>query len=158
MGGVVKDIRMVYVAIGCFFSFLMASCVTNEGDIGPLYGQWSLTSMTVDSEASDIDVRLYFWKFQNDIIQIQKDTGFNRTSYSIGTWERTGDTLYLNFTHSAAPEGSENWATYNPPPELGIPGRVITPLQIEKLSGKDMSLQYTDSDGKIYRYSFRKLI
>lgn len=157
MKDVKRDIRKCHISIICFVISLV-SCVTNDGDIGLLYGQWTLTGLTIDSESTEIDVKLYFWRFQSDIIKIQRYEGNNHSSSSVGTWERSENDLYLNFTHSAATEGSGNWDFYNPPPELGIPGREISLLNIERLTNKDMVLRYDGPDGKIYRYTFKKLI
>ena len=157
MKDVKRDIRKCCISIICFV-ILLVSCVTNDGDIGHLYGQWALTGLTIDSESAEIDVMLYFWRFQSDIIKIQRYEGNNHSSSYLGTWERSENDLYLNFTHSAAPEGSENWDFYNPPPELGIPGREISLMNIERLTNKDMVLRYDGSDGKTYRYTFKKLI
>lgn len=157
MKEVKEDIRKCLICIvGILLSF--ASCVTNEGDIGFFYGQWSLTDMSIDSHKADVEVELYFWKFQNNIIQIQTLTDLNQTNYSIGTWEEKDGVLFLNFTHHDVMTGSENWARFNPPADLGIPGRVISPLEIEKLTSKDMVLRFDRNDGKIYRYTFKKLI
>lgn len=158
MKSIERDIRKLTTVIVVCVVLMLASCVTNDGDIGSLYGQWALTEMTVDSEKADIDVKLYFWKFQSNIIQIQKDMGFDYTCYSIGTWERLDDELLLNFTHSEGPEGSGEWPKFNPPPELGIPGRVISPLEIETLNNRDMVLRYVNTDGQEYHYTFRKLL
>lgn len=153
-----RDIRKCNIGIIGFVMLILASCVTNDGDIGPLYGQWALTDMTIDSESAEIDVNLYFWRFQNDIIKIQRYEGNNHSSSCVGTWKRSDDDLYLNFTHMAAQEGSENWDFYNPPPELGIPGREISLMKIERLTNKDMILMFAGTDGKTYRYTFKKLI
>lgn len=136
---------------------LLSSC-TNHGDIGFLYGQWSMKAMTIDGEDADVDVKAYFWKFQNNIIEIQKILEFHNGMYCVGTWEESDNVLLLNFDHKELYEGEDNWVRYTPPSELGIPGRTISPLQIERLTGSDLVLRFDRSDGKVYRYTFKKLI
>lgn len=152
--GIVNRICMAWAAL----ALLISSCWTNHGDIGYFYGQWALTSMTINSEDADIDVRNYFWKFENNIIEIQKTFEMHDYITVLGTWEEKDDVLWLNFTHEEGIEGGQFLDRYNPPPELGIPGREISPLDIEKLTGKDMVLRFTDASGRVYRYTFRKLL
>ncbi len=137
---------------------LFSSCMTNHGDIGYFYGQWSLMSMTVDSEEAGIDVRSYFWRFQNNIIEMQKVLEAHDYVTMLGSWEEKDNVLYLNFTYGEGENADENLERYNPPSELGIPGREISGLDIEKLTAKDMVLRYVNSQGRTYRYTFKKLL
>ena len=151
------DIRhtmlLVMGALAVFFS----SC-TNHGDIGYFYGQWSLKSLTVDGEDSGVDVDVYFWKFQNNIIEIQRFFEFHDFYYYLGTWREEENELFLNFDHKEIIDGEENYVRYTPPAELGIPGRTTSIMHIEKLTSSDMVLRFERSDGKVYRYTFKKLI
>ncbi len=151
---IINRIGLVMVTLSLFLS----SCLTNHGDIGYFYGQWALTSMTIDSEDAGIDVNDYFWKFQNNILEIQKLLEMHDFLISRGTWEEKDNVLWLNFTHSEGEDGDKYLDRYNPPVELGIPGREISPLEIEKLTAKDMVLRYVDSEGKVYLYTFKKLL
>lgn len=151
---IMNRICLVIVALSLFLS----SCLTNHGDIGYFYGQWALTSMTIDSEAADIDVSDYFLKFQNNIIEIQKMLEMHDYIITRGTWEEKDDVLWLNFTHSEGEDGDKYLDRYDPPVELGIPGREISPFEIEKLTTKDMVLRFVNAEGKVYRYVFKKLL
>lgn len=136
----------------------LSSCHANHGDIGYFYGQWSLRSLTIDDEEADFDVKVFFWKFQNDIIEIQKFFEFHDYYICLGTWEEADNVLMLNFDHKEMIDGEENWVRYTPPSELGLPARSVSSLQIEKLTGSDMVLRFDRPDGKVYRYTFKKLI
>lgn len=136
---------------------LLSGC-TNHGDIGYFYGQWSLRSLTVDGEDSGVDVDAYFWKFQNNIIEIQNFFEFHDFYIYFGTWEEADNVLFLNFDHKEIIDGEENSVRYTPPAELGIPGHTTSAMHIEKLTASVMVLRFERTDGKVYRYTFKKLL
>lgn len=148
--------RILYVLLPLLLLF--SSCRSNHGDIGYFFGQWSLKSMTVDGEEADVDVKAYFWKFQNNIIEIQKILEFHDGTYCLGTWEEADNILSLDFDHKEIIDGEENWVRYTPPSELGIPARTTSAMYIEKLTDSDMELRFERADGKVYRYTFKKLL
>lgn len=151
-------LRNIVLLLTVAISLILYSCDPNHGDIGYFYGQWSLRALSVDGEDEDIDVKLYFWKFQNDIIEIQKFLDFLDCNICLGTWREEENELFLNFDHKEIIDGEENYVRYTPPAELGIPGRTTSIMHIEKLTSSDMVLRFERSDGKVYRYTFKKLI
>lgn len=151
------NIRHSLLLVMCTLAVLLSAC-TNHGDIGYFYGQWSLKSLTVDGEDSGVDVDAYFWKFQNNIIEIQKFFEFHDFFTSLGTWEESDNMLLLDFDHKEIIDGEENSVRYTPPSELGIPGHTTSALHIEALTASDMVLRFDRADGKVYRYTFKKLI
>ncbi|MDE6691766.1 MAG: hypothetical protein K2K05_00080, partial [Muribaculaceae bacterium] len=78
--------------------------------------------------------------------------------YCLGTWDEVDNILLLDFDHKEIIDGEENYVRYTPPAELGIPGRTISIMHIEKLTASDMVLRFERPDGKVYRYTFKKLI
>lgn len=151
------NIRHILLSVMGAVAMLLSAC-TNHGDIGYFYGQWSLKSLSIDGEDSGVDVDAYFWKFQNNIIEIQKFFEFHDYYYYLGTWEEADNILLLDFDHKEIIDGEENWVRYTPPSELGIPGRTTSAMLIEQLTASHMVLRFERTDGKVYRYSFKKLL
>lgn len=135
---------------------MLASCVTNNGDIGPLYGQWILKQLTVDGTPDDIDCSDFAFSFQNNIVFITHQLGHQVYSETYGTWSVDGDKLTLNFTHTA--DGySPNEVTFTPPYQLHILGQKITVMDMITLTDKQLVFGYTDSEGTTYKYTLKKL-
>lgn len=136
------------------FALLAVMGCTNNGDIGPLYGQWTLQTFTADGESkADVACHDYSFKFQNNIVEICKQLGHNNAYICYGTWTLSGDELTLNFTHSSSASTSE----YTPPAELGLPAQAITAAHVSELSSGKLKFEFTAPDGIKYALSLKKL-
>lgn len=136
------------------FSALILCCAgcTNNGDIGPLYGQWQLQSLLIDGEpAPGIAASDFSFKFQNDIVEICRQLGGGDASSCYGTWQRSADTLVLNFTHTSAADTT----AYTPPQGLGL-GRTVAVTHIEVLTSTRLVLSYP-APSATYTYTLKKL-
>lgn len=137
-------------------SVILGSCTHNNGDIGPWFGEWKLTTITVDGTPDAGYDGNIFWAFQTTVIEMlsadNETTGDYRQRW--GTWAQDGTTLTLNFTHSDNdnPAGSDK---YIPFPETGLPAGV-SKLDIVSLSSSEIKLNYTADDGKTYGYLLKK--
>ena len=129
-------------------AILLAAC-TNNGEIGDFYGEWAIDQITVDNTPDrDIPVEDYYWKFQNNIIQITKKLPYNDFLEFTATWRNADGKLYLNLTHNK---------TATVPAEILLPAGKEVALDILSISSSSMHLQYTDSLSRTIGYRLRKL-
>ena len=117
---------------------ILGGCTHNDGDIGELFGWWTLDRMTadgVDQNLLDEHVLLYTFTFQTSIVQLQQTLDHADFYRVKGTWERDDDMLLLNFGHTDTAGGY-----YTPPAPLHLI-RGITPLSILTLTHNTMHLR-----------------
>lgn len=132
---------------------LLFGCTQNDGHIGPIFGSWSLTGMTEDGVAADMQYETVF-SFQNEIVKIVR---LDNPPYSIitryGNFTIEGDDLTMKFQLGPTPSDIH---MYMAPEWLHFPqdGEPI-PFKVVKLKGSDMELSMSTS-GKTYGYTFRK--
>ncbi|MDE6078923.1 MAG: lipocalin-like domain-containing protein [Duncaniella sp.] len=147
--------RTLSLMLACIISLLLGTgCTHNDGDIGDLFGWWTLDSLTADgtpTPLTDDEVLLCTWAFQTSVIQIQETLDHAEARRYKGSWSREGDLLMLNFSYTDNAGGS-----YVPSERFHLlPG--ITPLTILKLDGSRMHLRYTHpDDGTVYDYYLSK--
>lgn len=141
---------------GIIIALLSSGCTRNNGDIGDLFGWWTLDSLRADGSEQALtadDVLIYTFTFQASIVQVQQTLDHAEFHRYKGTWERRDNLLLLNFGHSDTAGG---W--YTPPAELHLI-RGITPMTIVELTHSKMHLRYTnDDDGVTYDYYLSKAI
>lgn len=128
---------------------------TNNGDIGPYYGTWTLDRMTVDGEVDSGYEHNISWAFQNNILRITTVSVYHDEDARFATWEETdsGRILRVNFRNSAdgIPEGE---AGYAPPPQLHLPKDRVIDFKIARMDGSKMELLYTADSGEVIAYYF----
>lgn len=150
-----KALRIIAAVV---MTAISGSCTHNNGDIGPWFGEWKLTSIEIDGTPDAAYKGNIFWAFQTSVIemiQVEPVTpDVSDYGQRWGTWSQEENTLTLNFTHhdDNAAEGS---GKYTPYPATHLPGGV-SKLGIIKLSGSEIKLSYTANDGKTYTYSLKK--
>lgn len=122
--------------IGYIFTALLAiaamcSCTHNNGDIGPLFGQWKITDIaTTDAVTGTVTHNATsgaFLSFQNDVVTLtQVYDGQHQSALSYGKWELNGNSLTLYFDISDG---------------VSLPGAMFYPradFNIETLSGSEL--------------------
>lgn len=68
----------------------------NEGNIGDLYGQWSLKKASVDSKVSEHDN--LFFSFQGKVVWAKRvNYGSHTYGDVVGRFENRGDSLIMHF-------------------------------------------------------------
>lgn len=134
-----------------------SSCTHNDGDIGPLFGSWILDSMTLDGQPYTPDVDGYTClQFQGKVIMAKIiDDRHSLLFYSVGSWERTDNTLYLDYTHSDndTPPGE---GAYSAPYWLMLKPNAVNEVSILSLNSRHMHLRHITPDGDIVEYTFHK--
>lgn len=137
----------------------LCGCTHNGGDIGPLFGDWVLTSMTVDGDTCDADGPDVdtFMQFQGSIVMTKLiDDRHSTLVYSVGTWERASDdVLLLDYTHSDN-DHAPGTNIYRAPEWLLLESNAINTMQIISLDRSHMRLRHTTADGAMAEYTFRK--
>lgn len=135
------------------------ACTHNNGDIGGLFGTWKLQSITIEGEIDSSYDNNVLWKFQSSIMSMIRanDSTHNRLE-TWGTWSYANDDtqLELNFTHTDNDNPKPGSTKYSPLPETYLPKSTIFTLDILNLNGSEMVLLYHSTDGKEYRYKFKK--
>lgn len=136
--------------------FLAAGCTRNNGDIGDLFGDWRLETLTADGEELQLydgDTKVYTWAFQSGIIRIQEIRAYMDYSDYLGTWSREDDELILDFTHQAD-YGDDN---FTPPAALHLVAHGVTRLEIIRLDSRKLQVGYQGEDGVKYMYFLNKV-
>ena len=132
----------------------------NEGNIGPLFGTWALTDITVNGEKpADFIKGQTTWSFQNNIVRIVFDLGPSEYDARVGSWEKTASEghkyLEFNFTHSQ--DGVEpGTGPYLAPEWLGWPTNRIIRLEYVKDSSREMVLTWMSDGGDSFTYTLKK--
>lgn len=149
--------RLFYIVISLIIAACFQACTHNNGDIGPFFGTWKVTEITIDSHSDESYKGNMFWAFQTSVINMRTvDTATNLSNdESWGSWEEDGNTLRLFFTHTDDSNPSQGSHKYTPLPASHLPAGV-SDLSIISISASDMKLEYSDPNGTVYGYSLKK--
>ena len=148
-------VMIKYMAVCVLCIFLSGACTQNDGHIGPLFGSWSLNSMSVDGELRESsDGHFTTMSFQSDIVMFVCADELHNTSKSYATWSEHNDILTLNFSHYSD-DIAEGTDAFGPPPCLDMPAG-ISDYQISKLNSSVLELIRVSGDGRVYIYKFKK--
>lgn len=144
--------------VACIITLLFTSCLQNNGQIGPWYGMWKLTSLTINGVDDPEYEGNVFWKFQTGIVQmIEYDVENESSITSTGTWKEKGNVLELTYEYSddshQDPETSQKYTTLI---GMHLPSTGVINLDINKKPGSSMKLTYRAEDGTAYVYTFKK--
>lgn len=142
----------------------LCGCTRNNGDIGPWFGTWKLTEITIDGTPEASYGGNVFWKFQNDVfVMLRRNMNPNESSAEnrYGTWSESNDYLFIDFTNyddSNPPEnGAAGEGIYAPFLETHFILGGVSQLKIVNQSGSEAYLMFTSpADGKTYGYRIRK--
>lgn len=143
------------IPILCILAILISGCTHNDGDIGPLFGNWDLLTLTADGEEQQIvtdTVLCTVWSFQQSVIFIRQTMPHNDYRRAKGMWSRTDDILTLDFDF----HDIDGYTYYTPPADMHLTERGQTPLAIIELDNKNMHLRHT-TDSATYDYYLRKI-
>lgn len=147
-----KTITWIWIVV----AVLAAGCTHNNGDIGPFFGTWKLSSITVNGIPDQEYDENIVWKFQSNVVAMVRINDRHETNESIGTWVDLGQQeIQMDFIYSDDdnPVGSDR---YSPLVETHLP-RGSFRMSVLALSSGDMTLRYSDPDnGTIYEYILKK--
>lgn len=133
----------------------LSSCMQNNGNIGPYFGLWKLTELTINGEADPAYQDNVVWKFQSGAIAMIRISDHHEAFECYGTWKEVDQkTLQVEFIYHDNSDPNGTWK-YAPLPETHLP-RGISPLEIIHLPDQRMQLDYHHSDGTTYGYKLEK--
>ncbi|MDE6854791.1 MAG: lipocalin-like domain-containing protein [Muribaculaceae bacterium] len=147
--------RLAYItALAAAMTLTTASCTQNNGHIGPVFGSWSLQSMTVDGTdvplpAGAVSATM---SFQTDVVRFNLTYEYSHTLESFATWSKTGDIMTFDFRHhdDVTAEGTGMYA----PPEWLHFEALQENATVTELNGKHFDFVRTDDEGHKYIYKF----
>jgi len=153
-------IKRVFMAITLLLTCLtFNSCVTNNGDIGFLYGIWDLKAVEIDgveqSSWNDDDSFTTF-SFQNNIVMVKRNLPNHEAPYVVGTFvnDESDAVITFDFTHSDDDNGSGQ-GLYAAPGWIYFP-QGVTAMTYSRPSDKDMVLTAALADGRRLTYYLNK--
>ena len=123
-----------------------ASCTTNNGDIGPWFGTWRVTEITVDGVAeADYQGNLFF-KFQSTVFEMLIVYDNHDTESRFGVWSDDGNgTLRVSFPD----------ANYAPLPQSHMAAEQNV-LTFNGVQSSGFVLRLDSPDGHVYTYRLVK--
>ena len=137
-----------FYGLAVLISIVLSACTQNNGDIGPIFGNWKLTEMTEDGHRTENYSGNIYLAFQNTTMRFVRVNGYNSYDETYCNWSITDDNnLIVNFADDR----------YRPFLELGIPYPCCE-MKIQKLSSSEMQLYLnaTSNTGKPRVYKFIK--
>lgn len=142
--------------IAVFVAVLMAvcGCTQNNGHIGPVFGSWSLTEISVDDAPLELQGETVF-SFQNEVVRvIQMTSGQTVETVRYGNFSLSDDVMSLRFLTELNSDG-EGYQ-FMMPSWLYFPqGTMPLVFEVRTLGGSRMVLAL-DNEGKTYTYGFSK--
>lgn len=120
------------------------SCTHNNGDIGPIFGQWKLTSIFINDKEDQGYKENIFFAFQNDVTSMRIVRENQDVSETFGHWKLDGDILLLIYDDPDLEPLSETYFTEG-----------VNTCEIITLSGKELILK-REANGNIYIYRLKK--
>ena len=114
---------------------VVASCTTNNGDIGPWFGTWRVTEITTDGVADADYQGNMFFKFQSTVFEMLLVHDDHGTENRFGIWNDDGKgTLTVSFpdaNHEPLPQShmraEQNVLTFNGVQSSGFVLRLDSP-------------------------------
>ena len=77
---------------------VVASCTSNNGDIGPWFGTWKVTEVRCDSEVEEQYAGNMFFKFQSSVFEVLVVNDHHFSDTAFGEWrEEPGGKLVIWF-------------------------------------------------------------
>lgn len=136
-----KRTGTIILTIATVLLWILPSCTHNNGDIGPVFGNWKLVRTQMSGETEMKIDHPMFWSFQNTTFRcIYKDSE-PEGSTTYGNFRIDDNTLFLDFP-------DEN---YPPPAALHLPSH--SEWQILKLTHGELTVRYDrtpDSSAILY--------
>lgn len=136
----------------------LGSCTQNNGDIGPWFGFWRMTSITIGAQPVEgyepEGPGSLQWSFQGNVVFINTLGPHNSYRESVATWSATATCLTLDYTHGAG-QGDDTYL-YTPPAILKISTDRPTEFTIVSLTSRDMTLRRTLDDGSVMECQLKK--
>ncbi|MDE7397851.1 MAG: lipocalin-like domain-containing protein [Muribaculum sp.] len=133
----------------------ITGCTTNNGDIGPLMGQWKLYEIDIDGIPDANYPGNIFWQFQSHVMSMRRTNQYHDQQSRFGSWAMlTDDIMEVNFTHTDN-KSPESDYRYTPFQETMLP-RAIFQLNILTLNSSTLIVTYFDESDRLITYRLVK--
>lgn len=141
---------------GLFVCLLSAlcGCTHNNGDIGPFFGMWKLSELTINGEVDPDYKGNVVWKFQASAVSMLRILEHHEAFECYGTWAVVDERVQMQFIYHDNSDPDGTWK-YAPLPETYLPSGTFA-LEIVRLSSGRMHLAYLAPDGNVYEYKLEK--
>lgn len=138
--------KILYTIFVAVIAVLLSGCTRNNGDIGELFGQWKVTSITADGkDVYDCNGVMYF-KFQSSVYCqkiVNEVTHWDDCVYA--KWKYEGNGILIDFTGTG----------YKPFSCSGM-GEGQNYIEIESQSDDSMTMSYISLEEVKYIYTLKK--
>lgn len=132
---------------------ILPGCTTNNGDIGPLFGQWKLTEILIDGEPEPGYNGDIFWQFQSHVISMRRIDPDHTQHFCFGSWQMPDNkTLQLDFSHTD--DENTDWR-YKPFEDTMLP-TAVSNLDIVTLNSSRITATYLTDSGQTITYRLIK--
>ena len=122
---------------------VVASCTSNNGDIGPWFGTWKVTEVRCDGEAEEQYAGNMFFKFQSSVFEVLVVNDHHFTDTAFGEWrEEPGGKIVIWFPDQSYEPAQES--------HFAREANVLT-YDAVKASGFLLTLKATDGHTYTYR-------
>lgn len=136
-----KHIRLIIILL---IGVVAAGCTHNNGDIGPLFGKWKVTSIVAEGITADPYQGNVFWDFQSHTISVSEQMPNHDYSQGFGNWSMSGDELTIDFPDE----------TRQPPAASLLPSSCR--LQVLKLNTGHAIFLLHRADGATITFTLKK--
>lgn len=125
---------------------IVASCTSNNGDIGQWFGTWRVTEITTDGVPDEDYEGNMFFKFQSSVFEMLMVCDYHSTVNRFGVWEEKGKgTLTVSFPD----------AKYEPLPQSHMRAEQNV-LTFNGVQSSGFVLRLDSPDGHVYTYRLVK--
>lgn len=138
-----KILQTVLIAIT---AVLFSSCTRNNGDIGELFGQWKVVSITVNGENTPDYNGVMYFAFQSSVYCqkiVNEEAHWDDCVFA--KWHYVESGIIIDFADT-------NYAPF-PPSGMKQGENMVV---IEKNDGKNMVMSYLSPDDVKYVYTLKK--
>ncbi|MBO4994449.1 MAG: lipocalin-like domain-containing protein [Muribaculaceae bacterium] len=148
--------RTIIHIMGCLLlSAMLSGCTHNDGDIGPLFGTWRITEITVDGKRDTCYAGNVVWKFQSGVLMIQLVADHHDVVDYWNSWSVEDDVMTLSGNH----HDSNVSTSYGFPPQMHLDcNEPNVKFQIVDMDDKNIELCHHCIDSGSVAYKLHKLI
>ncbi len=146
--------KTISLAVVSIFMLLTCGCTQNNGNIGKLFGSWSLMELTEDGTVLSLPdgAQGAILSFQSNVVRFLLIFNPEDSRHCLATWSRIDDKLVLDFNNYSddTPSGTGAFA---PPYWLHMTELEET-LLITRLDGGHLDMVLTSPEGKVLVYKY----
>lgn len=145
-----KKLHIFLILTALMTMLLTGGCTHNNGDIGPLFGNWKLRSIETDDPQYSMEQLVpegmgLFIAFQSSTVKMYLVHPEGSADNRYGNYRLEDNTLFFDFPDTGLPHGH---------PLLGLPD--VCELQLLRLDGRRLVLRREPTPQTEVIYTFHK--